>query len=453
MAAVIVLVAAFAAIVGGHSGNGATALAPWPDALTAASAHPAATAPVVSRRSASWCGSTSTSDRSAAVTGYPVRVFYAIPADGADQSATFAPQISDWIDQINSWWLREDPSRTPRFDMYAASCGLQVDLQVIRLPSVSVGMTDGDQVFNLVWTQMQSQPDAGTAKYLVFIDDVNTQDICGVGATAEGATLGSPAMGVATVFLDACNGADRASTAAHELLHAVSPAGGFPNSPHTCPGDIRHFCDSSGDILYPYAEGGIPLTSLQLDYGHDDYWAGTAPTNLQVQPWFRHTQDQVHLGLTMVGNGAVESDVPGVDCSASCGTDWDRGSAIQLSAASADGYRFIRWTGGGCTGDADCSLTLDAAKDVTALFAPDTYPLAVRVAGSGTVTSSPGGIACKRGTCTKPFPSYGAVSLTEKPAKGWQFTGWSGSCRGKKTRCSVAMTAASAVRAAFAKKR
>jgi hypothetical protein len=425
---VIVLAAAVAAFAGGRAGTGVTAPAPWPDELTAAAAHPAATAPVGGRGSTSWCGTTSTSDRPPAVTGYPVRVFYAIPADGADQSAMYAPQISDMIDQIDSWWQREDPSRVPRFDVYAAPCGLQVDLQVIRLPSVSVSMTDAHQIFSLVWTQMQSQPDAGTAKYLLFVDDVDTGDTCGVGGTAAGATLGSPAMGMAIVLLNACNGSDRASTAAHELLHAVSPAGGFPNSPHTCPGDINHFCDSSGDILYPYAESGIPLTSLQLDYGHDDYWAGTAPTNLQVQPWFRHTQDQVHLGLTIAGKGA-----------------------IQLSAASADGYRFVRWTGDGCTGDADCSLTLDASKEVSALFAPDAYPLAVKVTGGGIVTSTPSGIVCRRGTCTKPFPSYQAVLLTAKPAKGSHFTGWSGSCHGKKTKCSVPMTAASAVRAAFAK--
>jgi hypothetical protein len=451
----IVLVAAAAALVGGRAGTtGATAPPAWPDELTVAAARPAGAVPVAVRHSASWCGTTSTTDRPPAVTGYPVRVFYAVPSDGEDHSDAYAPQISDWIDQIDSWWQREDPSRMPRFDLYTAPCGPQIDLQVIRLPSVSVGTTDGHQIFQLLWSQLQSQPDAGTAKYLVFIDDVDTQSLCGVGGPASGATLGSPAMGLATVFLEGCNGADRASVAAHELLHAVSPASGFPNSPHTCPGDVFHFCDSSGDILYPYAESGIQLTSLQLDYGHDDYWAGTAPTNLQVQPWFKHTQDQAHLSLTIAGSGDVQSvDPPGVDCSASCGTDWDRGDVVQLSAASADGYRFVRWTGGGCTGDADCSLTLDASKDVTALFAPDTYLLAVKVAGSGTVMSTPSGLACKRGTCTKPFTSYQAVSLTAKPMKGWHFTGWSGSCKGKKSKCSVSMTGARAVRAAFAKTR
>jgi hypothetical protein len=241
-----------------------------------------------------------------------------------------------------------------------------------------------------------------------------------------------------------------ASTAAHELLHAVSPADGFPSSPHICPGDAFHFCDSSGDILYPYAESGVPMSSLQLDYGHDDYWAGSAPTNLQVQPWFRHTQDQVHLTLAIAGKGTVESDIPGVDCSASCGTDWDRGTTVDLSPAAAPGYRFVRWSGA-CAGDADCSVGLDAPKDATALFAPAAFALSVRISGSGSVTSVPVGMTCRRGTCTRPFSSYTPVVLTAKPLKGWRFVSWGGTCHGTRTRCSVPMRAASTVRASFAR--
>ena len=258
-------------------------------------------------------------------------------------------------------------------------------------------------------------------------------------------------MGLATVFLESCDGADRAPIAAHELLHSVSPSTRLQGAPHTCPNDDAHVCDSSGDVLYPYVEAGVPITSLQLDFGHDDYWAGSAPVNLQVQPWFRHTQDQAHLALTIAGQGAVQSDLPGLDCSASCGTDWDRGTTVRLSAASAAGYRFVRWSGG-CAGDADCSLTLDASKDVTAFFAPDTYPLSVRVTGRGRVTSLPGGIACRRGTCTRKFSSYQRVFLTAKPAKGWRFAAWSGACHGK-TRCSVPMTSATTVRATFTRHR
>src|SRR5438552_119644 len=58
---------------------------------------------------------------------------------------------------------------------------------------------------------------------------------------------------------------------AHELIHAL---GALPDGDraHPCPGDAGHPCDSTSDILYPYASGG-PLSSLILDVNHDDYYA------------------------------------------------------------------------------------------------------------------------------------------------------------------------------------
>ncbi|HEY0414852.1 MAG TPA: hypothetical protein VGC78_00585 [Gaiellaceae bacterium] len=447
VAAVLVLVAAGIGGRSAHARGGPLARA----AVETVREIGTAAVPAARRAASSWCGTTSPTDRPPAVTGYSIHVIYAIPSDGADQSATYAPQISDIVDQVSSWWQREDPSRAPRFDVYAAPCGPQVDLTVVRMPAVSVATTDAHQVFESLWTQLQADPTAPYSKFVVFVDDVDTGLTCGVGGPSAASGLGNPAYGVASVFLQSCNGADRATVAAHELLHAVSPAAGFTGAAHTCANDPYHVCDSTGDVLYPYVEAGIPLTSLQLDVGHDDYWAGTAPVNLQVQPWFRHVQDQVHLGLSIAGQGTVTSDLPGLACATTCGTDWDRGDAVALTPTPAAGQRFVRWTGA-CTG-ASCAVTLDASKDVGALFAPATFTLDVRVSGSGRVTSSPGGISCRRGDCKKAFTSFAGVALTEKAAKGWRFSGWSGACRGTRTRCTVPMAAATAVRASFARKR
>lgn len=446
------LVAAAFAFGGTHHGAALPQPPAHPDALTAVGAR-SADRPTQSARAATWCGTTSTTDRPNAVAGYPVHVLYVYPADGSDQSATVAPQIQGWIDEDVAWWQREDPYHVPRFDMYSAPCGLQVDLQVYHSTTLSVATNNASTAFNQFWNEINTWPGAGWTKYLVFVDQVNTGNTCGEGGPADGSTIGSLSMGLAMVFLSAaqCNGASRSSVAAHEFTHSISPDTGFPNAPHACPGDVFHVCDSSGDLMYPYVENGIPLNSLQLDVGHDDYYGDHAPYDLAAQPWLREIQQQQHLALTLTGQGSVTSDVPGVSCTATCGSDWDAGSQVTLTATPADGQRFVRWTGACADTSNACQVTLNGATSVTAQFAPATFGLTVSVSGTGSVKSLPRGISCSRATCAAQFPSFTQVYLTASAPKGWQFARWTGSCSGAKAKCTLPMSAAATVHASFVK--
>jgi hypothetical protein len=68
--------------------------------------------------------------------------------------------------------------------------------------------------------------------------------------------------------------------------------------------------------------------------------------------------------------------------------------------------------------------------------------------GSGTVTSNVGGISCGA-TCAAAFNFGSSVTLSESPASGSTFAGWSGAgCSGTGT-CTVTMNAAQTVTAAF----
>jgi beta-glucanase (GH16 family) len=68
-------------------------------------------------------------------------------------------------------------------------------------------------------------------------------------------------------------------------------------------------------------------------------------------------------------------------------------------------------------------------------------------AGTGTVTSNPGGINCGS-TCSASYASGTAVTLSAAPASGSTFGGWSGACVGTGT-CVTTMTAARSVTATF----
>lgn len=65
-------------------------------------------------------------------------------------------------------------------------------------------------------------------------------------------------------------------------------------------------------------------------------------------------------------------------------------------------------------------------------IAPRSITLTQGVEGEGTVSSSPAGIDC--GTqCSAVFDEGTKLTLTAKPAAGWLFAGWTGSCSGTET--------------------
>ncbi len=147
------------------------------------------------------------------------------------------------------------------------------------------------------------------------------------------------------------------------------------------------------------------------------------------------------------GTGSVTSSPPGIACGATCSTDFGDGTTVVLSAVSTPDSVFTGWSGA-CTGTGACSVTMDAAKSVTASFGPGkTLTVTKTGSGTGTVTSAPAGIACGA-TCSAGYSEGAAVTLTAVAASGSRFTGWSGACTGTGT-CSVTMDSNKSVTANF----
>lgn len=394
---------------------------------------------------APWCGSPSVEDRAPAVTGRSVRVVYVIPSDGADRTVELAPRISADVDEIAAWWRTQDAEREPRFDRAAFPCGPQADILTLRLTDPAATISPGNVRFERIESAVATATGRSSyEKHLVYYDGPTDNDrICGQGrGTADGA-------GAAIVYLAACSVVPTAHTAAHELLHAMGalPTGGPPNA---CPDTRGHPCDSDMDVLYPFADT-TPLGSLILDFGRNDYYGHSGGwLDVQDSPWLRLVNRQAPLAVGISGAGSVASDIPGVDCSASCTTEWDAGTTVELEPMAGEGQRFVRWSGA-CTGSLGCLLTLSGATSVNALFAPEQFGLVVSVTGSGAVTGA--GAPCRLARCARQATSYAPLRLRATAAKGWRFAAWSGGCAHSRAVCTLPMTKASAVRARFAKKR
>ncbi len=79
------------------------------------------------------------------------------------------------------------------------------------------------------------------------------------------------------------------------------------------------------------------------------------------------------------GAGTVKSAPSGIDCAAACSASFASGTAVELTAVASSGSAFTGW-GSPCSGTGICTVTMDAAKTLTATFG---------AAASGSLAASP----------------------------------------------------------------
>ena len=375
---------------------------------------------------AGWCGSgESAVDRPDATTGAQIHALWVVPADTPDTFATGAPKLADDLTSLSTWWVGQDPTRTPRIDNAVFPAGTCADISFVRQPEPASWFVGADNNLNTIENDLESMGFGNLfKKYLVYYDGPLVEtDICGTGSGAFGT---GPSFAI--LWLAACPDVPTDAVEAHELLHALGalPAGApnactAANNPIGAFADAGHPCDSNKDVLYPEATPGVPLSQLFLDVNHDDYYAHSGTwDDIQDSAWLHLlSAPAVPLALKIAGAGAVTSVVPGVECTSSCTTTWDGGTNTSLLAQAAGDKRFVGWTGA-CSGRADCSVSFGSAVSVAATFGPVRVPVALGRTGKGTVTCTP--------RCGKTFAAGSRLTLRAVPAKGWKFASWTGDC-------------------------
>ena len=156
----------------------------------------------------------------------------------------------------------------------------------------------------------------------------------------------------------------------------------------------------------------------------------------------------VSVTKTGNGSGSIATDPSGIDCGTTCSGSFNYTSTVTLTATADTGSTFMGWTGD-CIGTVPCTVTIDAAKNVTATFTLVTHTLTIHKAGDsvGTVTSDPAGIDCGL-TCTVDYDYGTMVTLTQQTITGTAFAGWQGDCNGMGP-CVVTISGNQSVTATF----
>jgi hypothetical protein len=215
---------------------------------------------------------------------------------------------------------------------------------------------------------------------------------------------------------------------------------------------IRNFANSNGAL-------GASLSSNALFTAMSGVLRSRGFTDAQIcQLYSLHSMNgcpsgwgaAVTFGLTVTKTGTGTGTVTGtgINCGSDCGESFVSGTSVTLTASPAAGSTFAGWSGA-CTGTSTCTVSMSAARAVTANFNRPSFLLTVTKSGTGTVTAT--GINCGS-DCSESFLNATNVTLTATPDVSTNFTGWSGACSGTGA-CTVSMTQARTVTANFAIKR
>ncbi len=87
------------------------------------------------------------------------------------------------------------------------------------------------------------------------------------------------------------------------------------------------------------------------------------------------------------GTGTITSSPAGINCGSTCSYTYNSGTAVTLTAAPDASSTFAGWSGA-CSGTGTCSVTMDAAKSVTATFTLKTYTITASAGTGGTISPS-----------------------------------------------------------------
>jgi hypothetical protein len=157
------------------------------------------------------------------------------------------------------------------------------------------------------------------------------------------------------------------------------------------------------------------------------------------------------LNVSLNGNGTVASNPAGINCTTgnqgTCQKTFSQGTQVTLAAAQASGWQFSNWAGCDSVNGNQCTVTMNANKNVTATFT-QLFTLTVTKNGNGIVTSNPAGINCGS-DCSEAYPSGTIVTLIATPDTGWQFSNWAGCDSANGNQCTLTMNGSKNVTANF----
>lgn len=201
-----------------------------------------------------------------------------------------------------------------------------------------------------------------------MVSTAPSSNLCAVGSA-------SPVSTSASGFTWSCAGSGGGPTAYCSAPRGYMLAASGGSGGAVTPASQYVTYNGTGIVQVTPGAGYTPTVSSTCggNLSGTTFTSGPMTANCAVTASFSNAAVSTHYTLTVnktgTGLGAVMSDLIGIDCGGSCSASYPSGTSVNLTATPMGASQFVDWRGA-CTGSSPtCSVTLNAAKSVTARFA------------------------------------------------------------------------------------
>ncbi|HKV82886.1 MAG TPA: FG-GAP-like repeat-containing protein, partial [Candidatus Sulfotelmatobacter sp.] len=217
--------------------------------------------------------------------------------------------------------------------------------------------------------------------------------------------------------------------------------------------------DGNFQAPQPFAASGDGLSIASGDFHGDGKLDLAISNDSSTLSVLRNNTVQAFFSLmvseTGDGGGTVTSNPEGINCGPNCAGAYASRAVVTLTARASMGSTFSGWSGCDAVSGQTCTVAMNAAKSVTAIFSVQRFVLRVNKRGNSggmvTSTSTPANtmqINCGF-TCSASYLWGTTVTLTTTPGAEANFLGWRGCDTVSELNCTVIMGATKSVMAIF----
>jgi hypothetical protein len=190
----------------------------------------------------------------------------------------------------------------------------------------------------------------------------------------------------------------------------------------------------------------VTLTATPAAHWAFDHWGGDTNSTQNPLSFTMNSARNIQAVFVAIPTFTLQTSISGAGVLTTNppGGIYDSNTVVTLTAAPAAHWVFNGWAGDTNTTQNPLTLTMNASRNIQAIFTATAYPLTLSTPGGGSVTAN--GVSISPSTF---YPTNSVVTLAATPSSGWTFLGWTGTVVSTQTPLALTITQTNVIQGVF----